>query len=83
MLLAKRMASNFSSCEVASVDRRAPNSTVLVRLGLDEAAPDRNLLFPYLLGFRVGIATLFFFCPAGLLKVGLAGDRTLRAWKIR
>jgi len=67
MLLAKRMASNFSSCEVASVDRRAPNSTVFVFRGFEEAAPDRNL-FPNLLGFREGIAALFLFAQPGNSK---------------
>lgn len=57
MLLANRMASNFSSCEVASVERRELNSTVLARRGFEDAALDRNLL-PYLLGFLEGIATL-------------------------
>lgn len=57
MLLASRIASNFSSWEVASVERREENSTVFARLGLNEAALDRNLC-PYLLGFREGIASL-------------------------
>jgi hypothetical protein len=55
MLFANRIASNFSSWEVASEDRREENSTVFVLLGLKDAALDRNL-FPYLLGFREGIA---------------------------
>lgn len=63
MLLANRMASNFSSWEVASVDRKELNWTVLERRGFEDAALDRNL-FPYLLGFLGGIATLR---PAGLV----------------
>ena len=52
------IASNFSSWDVASEERREENSTVFVLRGLNEAAPDRNLvLLPYLLGFREGIAT--------------------------
>lgn len=54
MLFASRIASNFSSWDVASVERREENSTVFVRLGLNVAVLDRNL-FPYLLGFREGI----------------------------
>lgn len=57
MLLASRIASNFSSWEVASVERREPNSTVFVRRGFEDAAADRNFC-PNLLGFREGIATL-------------------------
>lgn len=53
MLFASRIASNFSSWDVVSVDRREENSTVFVR-GLNDALFDRNL-FPYLLGFRIGI----------------------------
>ena len=56
MLLANRMASNFSSWDVASVERNELNSTVFARRGLEDAALERNL-FPYLLGFREGIAT--------------------------
>lgn len=55
ILFASRIASNFSSWDVASVDLNDENSTVFVRLGLKLAELDRNLL-PYLLGCRVGIA---------------------------
>lgn len=58
MLFANRMASNFSSWEVASVERRELNSTVFARFGLKDAVLDRNLLFPYLLGFREGMLSL-------------------------
>ena len=71
MLLASRMASNFSSWEVASVERREENSTVLDRRGFEDAAPDRYLLFPYLLGFREGMAK--FGGPAGLLRILFSG----------
>lgn len=54
ILFASRIASNFSSCDVASVERREENSTVFVRLGLKDDVFDRNL-FPYLLGFRKAI----------------------------
>lgn len=36
------------------MERREENSTVFVRRGFEDAAPDRNL-FPNLLGFREGI----------------------------
>lgn len=62
MLFASRIASNFSSWDVVSVDRREENSTVFVRFCLKEELFDRNL-FPYLLGFRRGIRML---CPPGL-----------------
>ena len=55
MLFASRIASNFSSWDVASVERRAEASTVFVRFGLKDEAPDRNL-FPNLEGFRRDIA---------------------------
>lgn len=81
MLLANRMASNFSSWDVASVERNELNWTVLERRGFEDAALDRNL-FPYLLGFREGIATLR---PVGLVKVPLSKGGTrveheMRTW---
>lgn len=66
MLFASRIASNFSSWDVASVDRREENSMVFVRFGLKDAAFDRNL-FPYLLGFLIGIATTRPLARAGSL----------------
>lgn len=76
------MASNFSSWEVASVDRKELNWTVLERRGFEDAALDRNL-FPYLLGFLEGIATLR---PAGLVlkvplsKGGTSVEHEMRTW---
>jgi hypothetical protein len=66
------MASNFSSWDVASVERKELNCTVLERRGSEDAAPDRNL-FPYLLGFREGITTLR---PARLVEVPLSKGGT-------
>ena len=75
------MASNFSSWEVASVERKELNWTVFERRGFEDAALDLNL-FPYLLGFRGGIATLR---PVGLVQVPLSKGGTrvehgMRTW---
>ena len=56
MLLASRVASTLSFCEVPSVDLRVEASMVFVVRGLNDDLLDLKLL-PYLLGFRVGILT--------------------------